>query len=207
MSGGNSTAAHAGPGRGRRHLASPRRARARLWFTVIAGAAAIAAGASAYALSNTTSWVLTAPATAASLGHDSNPVDQLSFASAVAKFRSSVTGLSAYRHLRSTVSAIYTLGSDQAVGFVGFNGSFGEQFTLKTTDRLAVTSVDPGPHGGAAECGHSSASTICDWSTGTTVGILLIAPANGSSRGESTTAAGKLMIKIRDAVERSAHGS
>jgi hypothetical protein len=210
MSGGNSTGEHARPGRYSRHLASPRRVRARVWFMVIAGlavVAAVVAGASAYALSSTKSWVLTAPTTAAGLGRDSNPVDQLSFASAVARFRSSVTSLSAYRHLRSTVSAIYTLGSGQAVGFVGFNGSFGEQFTLKTTDRLAVTNVNPGPHGGTAECGHSSAGTICDWSTGTTVGILLIAPTNGSSHGEPTMAADKLMIKIRHAVERSEHRS
>jgi hypothetical protein len=183
----------------------PRRGRARLWFTVGAGlavVAAVAAGASAYALSNTGSWALTAPPTAAGLGRDGNPVDQLSFSSAVARFRSSVTSLSAYRQVESTVSTIYALGPDQAVGFVGFNGSFGEQVTLDRTDRLAVTSVDPGPHGGAAECGRSNASTICDWSTGTTVGILLIAPTNGSSRTESTTAADHLMIKVRGAVER-----
>ena len=92
-------------------------------------------------------WVLTAPPSAAGLGRDHNSVDQISFGSAVAKFRSSVTSLPAYRHLTSTVSAVYALGSAQAVGFVGFNGTFSEQITLKTTSRLAVTDVDPGPHG------------------------------------------------------------
>ena len=43
MSGGNSTAGHARPGRYRRYLVLPRRGRARLWFTVGAGLAVVAA--------------------------------------------------------------------------------------------------------------------------------------------------------------------
>jgi hypothetical protein len=168
--------------------------------------AAVAAGASAYARSGSPRWVLTAPTTAGGLSRDHNPVDQLSFGSAVAKFRSSVTSLPTYRHLRSTVSAIYALGPGQAVGFVGFNGSFSEQVMLSTTSGLAVKGVNPGPHGGLAECGHSRSDTVCDWSTPTTMGILLIAPTSGSSRVESITAADQLMIKIRGTVERLGRG-
>jgi hypothetical protein len=171
--------------------------------------AAVVAGASAYALSGSPRWVLTAPPAAGGLGRDHNPVDQLSFGSAVAKFRSSVTSLPTYRHLRSTVSAIYSLGSSssQAVGFVGFNGSFSEQVMLSTTSDLAVKGVDPGPHGGLAECGHSRSDTVCDWATPTTMGILLIAPTSGSSRVESVAAADNLMIKIRGTVERPVRGT
>ena len=188
----------------------PHQSRARTWSAAVAGivvVAAIVAGATAYALSGSPTWVLTAPPTAGGLGRDHNPVDQLSFGSAVAKFRSSVTSLPSYRQLRSTVSAIYSLGSGQAVGFVGINGSFGAQVMLSTTSDLTVRGVNPGPHGGLAECGHSRADTVCDWSTPTTMGILLIAPTSGSSRVEPLAAADELMIRIRGTVERPAYGS
>jgi hypothetical protein len=193
----------------RRSQTVPRRSRVRAWSAVVAGIVvltAVAAGASAYARSGSPRWVLTAPPTAGGLGRDHNPVDQLSFGGAVAKFRASVTSLPTYRHLRSTVSAIYSLDSAQAVGFVGFNGSFSEQVMLSTTSGLTVKGVNPGRHGGLAECGHSRSDTVCDWSTPTTMGILLIAPTSGSSRVESIAAADKLMIRIRGTVERPVHG-
>jgi hypothetical protein len=210
MSGGISSAGCARPDPDRRHRAAPLRSRSRTWSVAVAGIvimAAVAAGASAYALSGPPRWVLTAPPTAGGLGRDHNRVDQLSFASAVAKFRSSVTSLPTYRQLRSTVSGIYSLGPSQAVGFVGLNGSFSEQVMLSTTSDLTVKDVNPGPHGGLAECGHSRSDTVCDWSTPTTMGILLIAPTSGSRRMESITAADELMIKIRGTVERPAHRS
>jgi hypothetical protein len=209
MNGGDSAPGRARPGRDGARVAPPRR-RARIWPGIAAGilvVAVLAAGIGADLRHRSRSWILTAPPTAAGLRPDHNPADQISFASAVAKFRSSVTSLPAYRHLTSTVSAVYALGSAQAIGFVGFNGIFSEQATLKTTSRLAVTQVNPGPHGGTAECGDASSGTICDWSTATTVGVLLIAPTSRAGHAEPIRAADKLMIRLRDAVEHPAHGT
>jgi len=166
----------------------------------------LAAGASRWMLTRPKPWALTAPATAAGLARDRNPVDQISFGSAVARFRSSVTRLPQYRHVTSTVSAVYALGAHQAVGFVGLNGTFSEQVALTTTSHLAVTDVNPGPHGGAAGCGRAPAGTVCGWSTGSTVGIVLIARTNGPGPREPVTAADRLMIRLRGAVERPAGG-
>jgi hypothetical protein len=190
--------------------ASPRR-HGRRWpglaaATVAGVVTVLATLAAVHLLHRPGRWVLTAPPTAAGLRRDRDPADQISFDSAVAKFRSSVASLPTYRHLTSTVTAVYALGSAQAVGFVGFNGTFSEQLTLKTTSHLAVTGVDPGPHGGAAGCGSSPSATVCDWSTGTTVGIVVIASTSGSGHAEPITAADKLMIRLRGAVEHQAGG-
>jgi hypothetical protein len=207
---GYGTPGYAQPGPDGSYPTPPRRSRGRTWLGIGAGIIVIAvviAGVSAYVLNNSKKWVLTAPPTVAGMSRDNNYIDQLSFGSAVAKFRSDVTSLPDYGHLKSTVSAIYTLGTNEAVGFVGFNGTFNEQVVLKTTSDLKVTSVSPGPHGGTAECGSSGPNTICEWSTGTTVGIVLITPINSAGTPESITAAGDLMVKIRDAVEQPAHSS
>jgi hypothetical protein len=191
-----------GGGRSARHRGRP-------WSLIAAGIATVALLAAVAAIHfghRPGKWVLTAPPTAAGLGQDRDPTDQISFGSAVAKFRSSVTSLPAYHHLTSTVSAVYALGPSQAVGFVGFNGTFSEQVTLKTTSHLAVTDVAPGPHGGTAGCGSAPSATVCDWSTPTTVGIVLIAPGSESARPEPIAAADKLMIRIRGAVEHQAGG-
>jgi hypothetical protein len=204
MSGGIA-AGCARPGGDGGRLTRPPRRRARTWAEIMAAIVVLATltgGVSVCLLSRSGPWVLAAPATAAGLARDHNSVDQISFGSAVARFRSSVTSLPQYRHLTSTVSAVYALGAHQAVGFVGLNGTFGEQVTLTTTRHLAVTAVNPGPHGGAAECGNSRSGTVCDWSTGSTVGIVLIAPTNGAGPREPVPAADRLMIRIRGAVER-----
>lgn len=204
MSGGIAAGCARPGGDGGRRVRPPRH-RARTWAEIMAALVVLATltgGVSVSLMSRSGHWALTAPATAAGLPRDHDTVDQISFGSAVARFRSSVTSLPQYRHLTSTVSAVYALGTHQAVGFVGLNGTFSEQVTLKTTSHLAVTDVNPGPHGGAAECGSSRSGTVCDWSTGSTVGIVLIAPTNGSGHREPTAAADRLMIRIRGAVER-----
>lgn len=185
----------------------PRRRPARIWFAIIAGivvVAAVIAGVSAYLLHTSRKWVLTAPSAAAGMSRDTSSIDELSFGSAVARFKSDVTSLPHYGHLRSTVSGIYTLGSSQAVGFVGFNGTFNVQVVLKSAGGLKVSSVNPGPHGGVAECGTSSSYTICQWSTPTTVGIVVILPTSGTGPAESVSAAGNLMVRLRDSVEHPA---
>ncbi len=138
---------------------------------------------------------------------DSNPVDQQGFGVLVTKFRSDVTRLPNYGSLTSTVSGIYRLGSDQAVGLIGFNGTFKVQVVLKTSPGLKVSNANPGPHGGTAECGADSPHAVCQWSTGTTVGIVVVIPTSSAVGRESVRNADSLMIKIRDKVEQPAHGS
>jgi hypothetical protein len=207
MSGGTAAPDGPGPGADGDRQTTPARHRGRRWFVITAGVAVVAALAAlgaARILHPARKWVVTAPPTAAGLGRDHDSADQISFGSAVAKFRSSVTSLPAYRHLTSTVSAVYALGSSQAVGFVGFNGTFSEQLTLKSTSQIAARDVDPGPHGGTAGCGSSPSATVCDWATGTTVGIVVIAPTSGPDHEEPIAAADKLMIRLRGAVEHRA---
>jgi hypothetical protein len=189
--------------------APPPRHRGRMWLGIIGGIVVLAvviAGVSAYILNKSKKWMLTAPPTVAGMSRDSDPLSE-GFGAAVAKFRSDVTSLHNYGHLDSTVSSIYTLGSSQAVGFIGFNGTFNVQVVLKSANGLKVSSVSAGPHGGVAECGTSTLETICQWSTGTTVGILVIIPDGTSANSESVSAADKLMIKVRDDVEKPAHHS
>jgi hypothetical protein len=206
---GYGTPGYAQPGPDGTFPPPPRRSRARTWFGIIAGIivlAVVIAGVSAYILNRSKKWVLTAPTSISGLRQDTNPLDQTEFSSGVAKFKSNVTNLPNYGKLASTVSAIYEIGSSQAVGFAGLNGTFNAQVVLKAGNGIKVSSVSPGPHGGAAECARTPAETICQWSTSTTIGRLDIIPTSGGST-ESISTADNLMIKIRDAAEKPAHGS
>jgi hypothetical protein len=215
---GYGTPGYAQPGPDGRFPPPPSRSRARTWFGIIAGIVVLAvviAGVSAYILNRSKKWVLTTPTTIAGLTRDSSPLDQAAFSGTFAKFKSNVTGLSNFGALNSTVNAIYDIGSSQAVGFSGLNGSFNAQVVLKPGNGISVSDVDPGPHGGAAECAKTSAETICQWSTSTTIGRLdiiplplgLPPPPSGSGSVMSISAADNLMIKIRDAAERPQHKS
>lgn len=202
------TPGYAQPGPDGAYPPPPPRSRVRMWFGIIGGIVVLAlviAGVSAYLLQKPKMWVVSAPPTVAGMHRDTTSIDQQSFSSAVAKFRSDVTSLPNYGHLSSTVSAIYTDGLSRAVGFVGFNGTFKVQVVLKSANGLKVTSVPPGPHGGTAECGVSSAETICQWATSSTVGIVVIIPTGSAVNTEQATAAGKLMLQVRDEVEKPAH--
>jgi hypothetical protein len=206
---GYGTPGYAQPGPDGAFPPPPRRSRARTWFGIIAGIivlAVVIAGVSAYILNRSKKWVLTAPASISGLSRDTNPVDQLEFSTGVSKFKSNVTNLPNYGKLKSTVSAIYEFGSNQAVGFAGLNGTFNAQVVLKPGNGIKVTNVNPGSHGGVAECARTTTETICQWSTSTTIGRLDIIPTSGGST-VSVSTAGNLMIKIRDAAEKPAHGS
>ena len=189
---------------------SPRN-RARTWIAIIAGVVTIGviiAGVSFYILKRSSQrWTLTAPASLAGLSRDTSSIDQSAFAGEVSRLRSGVTSLPNYGSLKSTVSALYTLGPNQSVGFIGFNGTFNVQVVLKSGPHLKVSKANPGPHGGTAECGQLSPDTLCQWSTPTTVGIIVVIPTSAAASQESIAAANSLMLRIREAVEHSAHGS
>jgi hypothetical protein len=179
----------------------------RTWLGVVAGivvVVAVIAGVSVFILGKSKKWTLTAPQTIAGMSRNTSAIGQSTFNAAVAKFRSDVTRLPNYGSLKSTVSGIYTVGPNEAFGFIGFNGTFNVQVLLKSGVGLKVSNANPGPHGGTAECGSAGPDAICQWSTGTTVGIVIFIPANAAGH-ESTTAANSLMIKIRDSVEQPAH--
>jgi hypothetical protein len=201
------TPGYAQPGPGGGYPPPPQRGRARLWLGMIGGIVVLAlviAGVSAYLLKKPKRWVLSAPQAVAGMRRDTNPFDRQGFTGAVSKFRSDVTSLPNYGSLASTVSALYTLGTSQTVGFVGFNGNFKVQVVLKSANGLKVTSVSAGSHGGTAECGVSVSETICQWATSSTVGIVVIIPT-GSATAEPAATGGKLMLKVRDQVEKPAH--
>jgi hypothetical protein len=205
---------YAQPGPDGSYPPPPRKSRARTWFGIIAGivvGAIVISGVSAYVLNHSKKWVLTAPSSIAGLTTDTNPLDQTTFSSGVARFKSNVTSLPNYGQLKSTVSAIYLLGSSQTIGYAGLNGTFNAQIVLKPGNGVQVVNVNAGPHGGTAECARTSVETICQWSTGTTIGRLDIIPTGGllggSGSPDSISAADSLMIKIRDAVEKPVHGS
>jgi hypothetical protein len=162
----------------------------------------IVAGVFVFALSKKTRWTLGAPPTVAGLSRDAAPPGQLGLGALVTRFRSDVTSLPDYGSLTSTVSAVYALGASQAVGFIGFNGSFNVRVALKDGPGLDVSSVSPGPHGGTAECGTSGQEAICQWSTSTTVGFVVVVPATAESVPEPASSAARLMLRIRDDVER-----
>ncbi len=185
-------------------------ARRRIWLGIVAGLVVLViviAGISVYILHKSQKWTLTAPQTIAGMSRDARPTDQLAFSALVAKFKSNVTSLPKYGTLKSTVSGIYTLGSAQAVGFIGFNGTFNVRVALKTGAGIKVSSANPGPHGGTAECGSDSSYAVCQWSTATTVGIVLVIPTISGASHENLESANNLMIRIRDSVERPDHGS
>lgn len=201
------TPGYAQPGPDGSYPPPPPRNRVRMWFGIIGGIVVLAlviAGVSAYLLQKPKRWVLSVPQTVLGLHRDTNPLDQQGFGAAVTKFRSDVTSLSNYGNLSSTVSALYTNGSDRTVGFIGFNGTFKVQVVLKSANGLKVSSVPTGSHGGTAECGVSTAETICQWSTTSTVGIVVII-LHGSTAAPPASTAGKLMLQVRNEVEKAAH--
>jgi hypothetical protein len=201
---------YAQPGPGGMHPGPPAPRRWRIWLGIVAGfivLAIVIAGISVYILNKSQNWTLTAPQTIAGMSRDARPADQLAFGALVAKFKSNVTSLPRYGTLKSTVSGIYALGSGQAVGFIGFNGAFNVRVALKTGAGIKVSSANPGPHGGTAECGSGSSYAVCQWSTATTVGIVLVIPASSGASHESLASANDLMIRIRGSVERPAHRS
>ena len=168
----------------------------------------VIAGVSVYLLKRSSQrWTLTAPPSLAGLSRDTSSLDQSAFAREVSTLRSGITSLPNYGSLKSTVSALYTLGQNQSVGFIGFNGTFNVQVVLKNGPHLKVSKANPGPHGGTAECGQLSPDTLCQWSTPTTVGIVVVIPTSAAASQESIAAANSLMLRIRGAVEHSSHGS
>src|SRR5487761_1806151 len=187
----------------------PTRSRWRMWLGIGAGfvvLVVVIAGISAYLLVKPKNWKVPAPQTVAGMSRDTSPTDQQGFAALVQQFKNDVTRLPNYGSLKSTVSGIYRLGPDQAVGLIGFNGTFKVQVTLKTGAALTVSSANPGPHGGTAECGISATDAVCQWSTGTTVGIVVVIPTSSAAGQESVKTADNLMIKVRGGVEHTAHG-
>lgn len=205
------TPGYAQPGPDGSYPAPPPRGRGRMWLGVIIGIVVLAvviAGVSAYIVNRSKKWVLSAPTTISGLGRDTNPLDQQEFSDGVSSFKSTVTKLPNYGKLTSTVSAIYTLGSSQTVGFAGLNGTFNSQIVLKPpAGGPKVSNVDAGPHGGAAECVKTSTATICQWSTSTTIGRLDIIPSQGGGSVASISAADSLLLKIRAATEHPQHKS
>jgi hypothetical protein len=148
-------------------------------------------------------WKLTAPPIAAGMPRDTSTLDTLDLGSAVADARSAITSLSGYGTLKSSVSAVYQRGAGPSVEFVGFNGAFKETVELRSYQHARVTSVSPGPHGGVAECARSTIATLCQWSTSSTVGDVVIRTSTlGGSVPIGT--ADSLMIKIRNSVEHHA---
>lgn len=166
---------------------------------------AVIAGISVYLLNKPQKWVLTAPHTLVGLSPDISPTDQLGFNALIAKFKSDLTGLPHYGRLNSTVSGIYRLSQRHSVGFIGFNGAFNVRVALKTGAGLTVTTASPGPHGGTAECGTDGINTLCQWSTGTTVGIVIVIPTSLGAGPEKRKDVHSLMLKIRDSVEHPVH--
>jgi hypothetical protein len=166
----------------------------------------VIAGVVVYLLTKPTNWEVTAPPSVAGLSRDTSPADQAGFGPLVTKFRSDVTSLKNYGSLTSTVSAIYSLGPGHTVGLIGFNGKFNVSLVLKSGPSMTVSSANAGPHGGVAECGSASSDVVCQWSTPTTVGIVVVIPSNPGAGQESVKTVSNLMIRIRDSAERSARG-
>jgi hypothetical protein len=168
--------------------------------------AAVIAGISTYLLSKSQQkWALTAPPTLLGLSPDTSPTDQLGFNALIAKFESDLTSLPHYGSLKSTVSGIYRLNERHAVGFIGFNGTFNVRVVLKTGAGLTVTKANPGPHRGTAECGTDGINNLCQWSTGTTVGIVVVIPTSLGAGPEKRRDAHRLMLEIRKSVEHPVH--
>ena len=192
------------PGPGGTYPVPPIRRRWRIWLGIIAGfmiVAAVIAGISAYLLNKPQKWTLTAPQTLLGMSPDTRPTDQLGFNALIAKFKSDLTSLPHYGSMKSAVSGIYRLNPRHAVGFIGFNGTFNVRVVLKTGAGLTVTKANPGPHGGTAECGTDGINTLCQWSTGTTVGIVIMIPTSLGAGPEKPRDAHSLMLEIRNSVE------
>jgi len=193
------------PGPGRAYPVPPARRRRRTWLGIIVGfmiLAAVIAGISVYLLNKAQRWTLTAPRTLVGMSPDASPTDQLGFNALIARFKTDLTSLPHYGSLKSTVSGIYRRGHRHSIGFIGFNGTFNVRVVLRTGEGLTVTKVNPGPHGGTAECGTDGINTVCQWSTGSTVGIVVAIPTSLGAGPEKRRDVHSLMLKIRDSVER-----
>jgi hypothetical protein len=149
------------------------------------------------------SWKLTAPGTAAGMPRDTSPLDTLGLSSGVSGARAAIAKVPGYGTLKSSVSAAYQNESGPLVWFIGFNGNFNQQIVLKSYPGARVVPVNPGPHGGVAECAKSSSLTFCQWSTNSTVGDLLIRSSSILGGPVPTATADSLMIKVRNSVEHS----
>jgi hypothetical protein len=167
--------------------------------------AVVIAGISVYLLNKSQKWTLTAPQSLVGMSPDTSSTDQLGFNALIAKFKSDLTGLPHYGSLKSTVSGLYLLSQRHAVGFIGFNGTFNVRVVLRTGAGLTVTKANPGPHGGTAGCGTDGINTVCQWSTGTTVGVVVVIPISLGAGPEKRRDAHHLMLEIRNSVERPVH--
>ena len=146
-------------------------------------------------------WKLTTPSTAAGMPRATGPLATFGLSAGVAGARSAITGISGYGTLKSSVNAAYQRGSGPLVWFYGFSGTFSKQLVLSRYQGARVVNVNAGPHGGVAECARSTTATLCQWSTSTTVGDVLIRTlALGGP--VSIANADSLMIKMRDSVEQ-----
>jgi hypothetical protein len=142
--------------------------------TATAGAKTTAGGAA------TTSYVLSAPATAGGYPKGSAPNFLTTAKSAAEQVTSAVTAAGAGTFKGSAVSAAYDLQvAGQVVTFIGYPGTF---TPAKVAKVLASLNTDQhaypaGPHGGILGCDNTGASAtetsgaVCVWATGSTLGI------------------------------------
>jgi hypothetical protein len=145
-------------------------------------------------------WKLTAPSTAAGLPRDTDSLDTLELSTAVSGARSAVSKVPGYGTIKSSVSAAYKGGSGPLVWFIGFNGTFKQQIVLKGYQGARVLNVSAGSHGGVAECARGTSATLCQWSTTSTVGDVIIRTSILGGPVPIATAE-SLMIKMRNSVE------
>lgn len=152
-------------------------------------------------------YTLSTPATAGGYPKASDP-DFLATVTAFAKsFVAAVAHDGGATVKGSPVSASYFLGDAQAMGFVGYQGTFD---STKIAQTLKSLGTDPhrygaGPHGGFLGCINTSASpsgAVCVWSTTSTLGIVEFFDAQGpetltvaQEKGASDT------VQLRSGVE------
>jgi hypothetical protein len=112
-------------------------------------------------------------------------------------------GLTAPKH----VSADYMVPGNQAIGYVGFTGTFSPASVMDAFGKIAdnVSSESAGSHGGQLACGSMSANngpsgTVCVWATTSSLGLVGFF-GNGAPEHVTTSKAGEDAVKLRSDAE------
>ena len=158
-------------------------------------------------------WAMTAPATAGGYTrHTPMPSGMLATGTANATALISAVTLSGGKpdmagSQPKYVSADYLVPGNQAIGYVGFTGTFSPASVMDAFGKIAdnVSPEAVGAHGGQMACGTMSANsgpsgTVCVWATGTSLGMVGFF-GNGVPEHVASTRAGEDTVKLRGDAE------
>ncbi len=171
---------------------------------------AATAGGSGAATAAAYAFVSPLPATAGGYPLGTDPNDLASAKATAAQIVTAVGSGGGGTAKGNPVSAAYTLPASQAIGFVGYTGTFtpAKIATILASLGSNANTYPAGPDGGILGCANTKATpsgAVCVWATASTLGVIEFYAATGPETLNTAQAKGAAdALKVRNDLEKKA---